>query len=127
MTTIIADLLNTFAEDYWRRTKDECLSRQAALELAREHFAPALRALEHRLVRPCDACGNPTCERGNGSANLCHLCDPERKLGARVLEILRSEVQQPSGIASTTAQICALQDIAEAARDLGLLAVEPRP
>ena len=38
----------------------------------------------------CAECDATTRERGNGEENYCHLHDPVRQLGARVLEILHA-------------------------------------
>jgi hypothetical protein len=71
-----------------------------------------------QVLGPCERCKkqNSARERGNGMANWCESCR----------ELFEIFVQHaipliPADGASATARLCALDDIATAARELGLL------
>lgn len=91
----------------------------------------AKRMFELGAAGPCDSCGAPTRERGNGEANFCHLCDPVRKLGASALATVlraREEIRVLSidneADVNTRLSVRALVywDVLEQAHVLGLLA-----
>lgn len=95
----VSEILAAFADAHAAATQDECLSRQAALELAREHFAEHLKLAQQVKLA---------------------------QLGMFVLEKLR-EYDVPEERQVVAHWEACVDEIDAAACSLGLLGEEARP